>query len=488
MRFNLTIGRKMMASTLVFLLLTLVLSITALLSLRRFKGDFDIVVNRTARKLQLSMTVDNIQSDMVAAQRLVVAGCALKKNDQVEAGIRVFRENAALAQTHLAELAGLTVTVDGKADAELMANQIREWQIALEELSKAARAGDALLADRIRSERAMPIFKVVEEAATRLVNQQMEMLKVNQQDVQTLYDRNWWVAIALLALCGMVGVAVVLMIRDMNRSLETAVLDMTLGAEQLASAAAQVAGASQSLAQGASEQAASLEQTSASSGQVNSMTRQNMEKAEAASRIATASREKLDETNQLLQQTVAAVEGINAQSGRIAKIIKVIDEIAFQTNILALNAAVEAARAGEAGMGFAVVADEVRNLAQRSAQAAKDTALMIEESIAKAHEGKTKVSGMAAAIQEITADADSIRKIVEEVQRSSQEQGTGISQIGRAIVQMEQVTQNTAAHAEESAAAAEELHAQSGSLKEIVERLTVLVGAGSGGNHSSKGY
>ncbi len=488
MRFNLTIGRKMMASTLVFLLLTLVLSITALLSLRSFKGDFDIVVNRTARKLLLSMTVDNIQSDMVAAQRLVVAGCALNKSDQVETGIRTFRESAALAQTHLAELAGLTVTVDGRADAELMANQIREWQIAFEELSKAARAGDASAADRIRGERATPIFKVIEEAATRLVNQQVEMLKTNQQEVQTLYERNWWVAIAMLALCAMVGGAVVQMVRDMNRSLETAVLDMTMGAEQLASAAAQVAGASQSLAQGASEQAASLEQTSASSGQVNSMTRQNMEKAEAASRIATASREKLDETNQLLQQTVAAVEGINAQSGRIAKIIKVIDEIAFQTNILALNAAVEAARAGEAGMGFAVVADEVRSLAQRSAQAAKDTALMIEESIAKAHEGKTKVAGMATAIQEITTDADRIRRIVEEVQRSSQEQGTGISQIGRAIVQMEQVTQNTAAHAEESAAAAEELHAQSGSLKEIVDRLTVLVGAGAGGNHYSKGY
>jgi methyl-accepting chemotaxis protein/methyl-accepting chemotaxis protein-1 (serine sensor receptor) len=214
---------------------------------------------------------------------------------------------------------------------------------------------------------------------------------------------------------------------------------------------------------------------------VNALTRQNMEKAQAASGIAIASQEKLGATNLLLQQTVVAVEAIHTQSGKIAKIIKVIDEIAFQTNILALNAAVEAARAGEAGMGFAVVADEVRSLAQRSAQAAKDTAVLIEESIGKAHEGKTKVSGMAAAIQEITADADQIRKIVEEVQRSSREQGSGFDQIGRAIVQMQQVTQNTAAHAEESAAAAEELHAQSGSLKEIVDRLTVLVGAGGRG-------
>jgi methyl-accepting chemotaxis protein/methyl-accepting chemotaxis protein-1 (serine sensor receptor) len=481
MRFNLTIGRKMMASTLVFLLLTLVLSITALVSLRSLKRDFDVVVNGTARKIVLAMSIDNMQSDMVAAQRLVVAGSALKRTDQVDSGNRAFREGATAAQSTLAELAGLTVTVDGKSDVELMANQFREWQRVFEELSKAAQAGDAPLADRIRGEKAAPIFKVIEESVARLVNQQTEMLNANQRTVQKLYERNWWVSMIMLAICVGVGVAVVLMVRDMNRSLQTAVVDLTMGAEQLASAAGQVAGASQSLAQGASEQAASLEETSASSGQVNAMTRQNMEKAHAASGIAIASQEKLGATNLLLQQTVVAVEAINAQSGKIAKIIKVIDEIAFQTNILALNAAVEAARAGEAGMGFAVVADEVRSLAQRSAQAAKDTAVLIEESIGKAHEGKTKVSGMATAIQEITVDADQIRKIVEEVQRSSREQGSGFDQIGRAIVQMQQVTQNTAAHAEESAAAAEELHAQSGSLKEIVDRLTVLVGAGGRG-------
>ena len=173
---------------------------------------------------------------------------------------------------------------------------------------------------------------------------------------------------------------------------------------------------------------------------------------------------------------------INTQSGKISKIIKVIDEIAFQTNILALNAAVEAARAGEAGLGFAVVADEVRNLAQRSAWAAQDTSALIEESIAKSNGGKTKVDQVATAIRTITEESAKVKTIVDEINLGSQEQTRGIEQIARAIIQMEQVTQNAAAGAEEGAAAAEELNAQSETLKDIVERLTDMVGGGDASN------
>jgi methyl-accepting chemotaxis protein len=180
---------------------------------------------------------------------------------------------------------------------------------------------------------------------------------------------------------------------------------------------------------------------------------------------------------------VAAMDDIKVSSADIAKIIKTIDEIAFQTNILALNAAVEAARAGEAGMGFAVVADEVRNLAQRCAQAAKDTAALIEESIAKSNDGKVKVDQVAAAIRTISEESTRVKTLVDEVNLGSQEQARGIEEVGKAITQMEQVTQKTAANAEESAAAAEELTAQSETLKDIVERLTAMVG----GNESTGG-
>ncbi|MGA3042537.1 MAG: methyl-accepting chemotaxis protein [Bryobacteraceae bacterium] len=155
---------------------------------------------------------------------------------------------------------------------------------------------------------------------------------------------------------------------------------------------------------------------------------------------------------------------------------KVIDEIAFQTNILALNAAVEAARAGEAGMGFAVVADEVRNLAQRCAQAAKDTAALIEESMAKSHDGMGKLDHVAEAIRSITESAAKVKTLVDEVNLGSQEQARGIEQIAKAIVQMEQVTQKNAANAEESASASEELSGQAETMKSVVGQLRALVG------------
>jgi methyl-accepting chemotaxis protein/methyl-accepting chemotaxis protein-1 (serine sensor receptor) len=182
-----------------------------------------------------------------------------------------------------------------------------------------------------------------------------------------------------------------------------------------------------------------------------------------------------EKANQSLAEMVGAMDGINASSQKISKIIKVIDEIAFQTNILALNAAVEAARAGEAGMGFAVVADEVRNLAQRCAQAAKDTADLIEESIQRSDGGRIKVDQVAVAIREITAESAKIKVLVDEINLGSIEQSSGIDQISRAITQMEQVTQGSAANAEQSAAAAQQLNAQAEHMTDVVEAKRALV-------------
>jgi uncharacterized phage infection (PIP) family protein YhgE len=166
---------------------------------------------------------------------------------------------------------------------------------------------------------------------------------------------------------------------------------------------------------------------------------------------------------------------INASSDSISKIIRVIDEIAFQTNILALNAAVEAARAGEAGMGFAVVADEVRNLSQRCAQAARDTANLIEESITKSTDGSSKLSHMENAIRAITLSTTKVKTLVDEVSLGSQEQARGIQLIAKAIARMEAMTQKTAAGAEESATASEQLSAQAKNMELLVFELRVMV-------------
>jgi methyl-accepting chemotaxis protein len=296
---------------------------------------------------------------------------------------------------------------------------------------------------------------------------------------------SWWLLLITSIIVVVAGVSISwFMVAALNKQMTQTVSELTEGAEQIASAASQVSSSSQSLAQGSSEQAASIEETSASSEEINSMARKNTDNSRVMATLMTQSQEMFVRTNHQLKDMVISMDEINDSSSKISKIIKVIDEIAFQTNILALNAAVEAARAGQAGMGFAVVADEVRSLAQRSAQAAKDTTLLIEESIAKSNAGKEKVDQVATAIQSITTDSAKIKTLVDEVSLGSEEQSRGLEQISRAITQMEQVTQTTAANAEESAAAAEELNAQSEALREIVTRLNAMVG-GQEKNHSS---
>jgi methyl-accepting chemotaxis protein len=184
------------------------------------------------------------------------------------------------------------------------------------------------------------------------------------------------------------------------------------------------------------------------------------------------------DANKSLSELVSAMNDISASSGKVSKIIKIIDEIAFQTNILALNAAVEAARAGEAGQGFAVVADEVRNLAQRCAQAAKDSAQIVEESIARSKQGETRLDNVALSIQSVTSESAKVKILVDQINVASNEQTRGIAQIASSISMMESVTQSSAASAQQSSAAAHELAAESGLLNEIVSSLGLVIAGG----------
>ncbi|HEY1758123.1 MAG TPA: methyl-accepting chemotaxis protein [Bryobacteraceae bacterium] len=289
---------------------------------------------------------------------------------------------------------------------------------------------------------------------------------------------SWSMAILLFAVIS--GALLTFLIRGrINNALTHAVSELSEGAEQVASAAGQVSGSSHSLAQDASQQAASLEETSASTEEMSSMTRKNSENSQQAAALMEAVSRKVGEANRTLADMTASMNEISASSGKISKIIKVIDEIAFQTNILALNAAVEAARAGEAGQGFAVVADEVRNLAQRSAQAARDTAALIEDSIQKSTVGSRRLGEVAASIQGITDGAGKVKILVDEVEASSKEQAQGIVQISKAVAHMDEATQRSAANAEESASASEQLSGQSQALMVVVGQLQAMVGSGS---------
>jgi methyl-accepting chemotaxis protein len=289
----------------------------------------------------------------------------------------------------------------------------------------------------------------------------------------------------LTTICA-IGLAIILglgvawfITRDTTRVLGGLAHNLGEGSNQVAAAAGQVSSASQTLAEGASEQAASLEETSSSLEEMASMTKRNSENAQKANDLAKQARQAADKGVGDMQAMSTAMEAIKVSSDDIAKIIKTIDEIAFQTNILALNAAVEAARAGEAGMGFAVVADEVRNLAQRSAQAAKETAVKIEGAISKTGQGVEISNKVSQTLNEIVTKARQVDELVAEVAGASREQTQGITQINTAVGQMDKVTQSNAANAEESAAAAEELNAQAAVMKESVTELLHLVGGSS---------
>jgi methyl-accepting chemotaxis protein len=260
-----------------------------------------------------------------------------------------------------------------------------------------------------------------------------------------------------------------------NRVLKTVSHDLNDGADQVSSAATQVSSSSQSLAEGASEQASSLEETSSSLEEMSSMTQHNADKVQKANSLAKEARTAADRGVSDMEAMNAAMEAIKASGDSTAKIVKTIDEIAFQTNILALNAAVEAARAGEAGMGFAVVAEEVRSLAQRSAEAAKETAAKIEESIRNTSQGVELSAKVAASLNDIVVKARQVDELAAEVASASREQTQGIAQINTAVSQMDKVTQSNAASAEESAAAAEELNAQAETMKQSVKQLLKLV-------------
>ena len=277
--------------------------------------------------------------------------------------------------------------------------------------------------------------------------------------------------LTLVLAAGVIG----FIVRRLNRTLAHLAEQLEEGSEHVAASAKELAASSHSLAECASEQAASLEETSASLEEIASMARRNTEHVrevdELAKQASTAAERGVADM-EIMEKAMAAVK---TSSDQISKIIKTIDEIAFQTNILALNAAVEAARAGEAGMGFSVVADEVRNLAQRSAQAAKETGAMIEGAIRNSQQGAAVSTRVAAVLQEIEGKIKQVHGLASEVAGASGEQSTGISQLNEAVTQMDKATQGNAANAEEGAAASEELKSQSELIRMAVGELIQLV-------------
>ncbi|MBD3274162.1 MAG: methyl-accepting chemotaxis protein [Candidatus Marinimicrobia bacterium] len=285
---------------------------------------------------------------------------------------------------------------------------------------------------------------------------------------------------SLALLVGLIGVAAIGFIawymgRSIANPIRVVIDALKTGSDEVTSASSQVSNSSQELAEGASEQAASVEETSSSLEEMASMTRQNADGAKQANSLSSEAKKAADEGTIKIEKMLEAIQDVEQSADETSKIIKTIDEIAFQTNLLSLNAAVEAARAGEAGQGFAVVADEVRSLAQRAAEAAKSTADLIEGSKENSKRSVELVGDVADSFKDIATKAGNVNELISEIAAASEEQNQGISQINTAVNQVDQVTQSIAANAEESASASEELNSQAESLLENVQTLVMVI-------------
>lgn len=475
---KMTIGKKLMLGIAAILLIAAGLGAAYLYSTASLAAELKSATDVTAKKVFLISALEGQLFRMRSCQRGVMLFTLYKIPDKVTANKQEFESRAAGVEDILRQIEPLLSTEQGKKDRAFLQSELPNFKGYFEQVAAASRAGDLQGALRIYNDNSNKSLTALEESAHDLVGLQKQLMQQASERGAAASSRAHWTAYLLLLAGLMVLPIAVGMVLQTTRKLRGVASHLHEGAEQITSASAQVASSSQTLAQGASEQAASLEETSSSSEEITSMTRKNAENSQTAAAVMAEVDQRVAEGNRTLGEMVESMQEITGSSDKISKIIKVIDEIAFQTNILALNAAVEAARAGEAGMGFAVVADEVRSLAQRSAQAAKDTAALIEESIARSNQGSQRLEHVAQVIHAITESAGKVKTLVDEVNLGSQEQARGIEHISKSIAEMDRVTQANAASAEQSASASQQMSAQAEAMQNIARELRILVGGG----------
>ncbi len=467
MKLKMKLSRRILLGFGCLMMLIIIMALFAIYNMHLIDEKI-FVIEDMDRKSNVSVTMERAVLIISRGVRGIMAGFNINENQQaIDDALKNYNDAYAEAQK----------TFYTKTGIEMLAK--------LKEVSDTAIPLMNQLVESVQYGKGQTLVDVSE--ATAKINEWT--LDITQ--LQSISDKNSEEAIAsarqtyvecFKMLIGLVIIALLLgmvmafyITRSITKPMNSVASRIGESAGQVAAASGQLSASAQQLSQGSTEQAAAIEETSSTLQEAASRLQQSSVNSQRASELSEQATESASKGNAEMREMMDSIQEIKSSSVQIGKIIKVIDDIAFQTNILALNAAIEAARAGEAGMGFAVVAEEVRNLAQRSAQAAKDTTAIIENNIVLSGRGVAVAERVHEALNTITSQAKKVNELMNEIAAASQEQSQGVEQVTKAMIQVETVTQQNAANAEESASASEELNSQAESMRKIVRELSELV-------------
>jgi methyl-accepting chemotaxis protein len=492
-RTRVTLCFKLMGSFAALLAMVVALSICALQGIRSLGGSLDTAVNSTAKKMEMAASMHSGVHQMRVHAALAEisllnamirnlpgssedAGCnACHTPDRVDANRHAFIALGAKLTGQAAAMRPLVHSSAERTALDAMQAGIASWEPLYRRYLDLATRKDFSQAHEIMVGQIYPMLPKIVEAADALNAEQERLLAASRTSAARQESLSFWEVTLAVAFGLLAGVAGLWVVRQVGRTLRRSTSQLLEMSQQVAGAAEQIAQSNQTLAQGVSQQAASIEETSAATQEIRSRTEKNAGDTRDVAQLVHAEAGFAAEANRKLDDMLASMHEIVVSGGKISAIVKTIDGIAFQTNLLALNASVEAARAGEAGLGFAVVAQEVRALAQRSADAARDTAELVSASVDAGNAGRTQLDEVVTVIGGISERTLKVKQLIDQVNHTGQEQAQGLEQVARAMSQMEQVTTTTAANAEQRAAASQELSAQSQAMREVVTALQAMV-------------
>jgi len=455
--------------------LAVVVGITGWWAGSALNGGVEHLAGVSGRAMQLAGEVRFLVADLQARERLVVIAAAKQDTAVMTAEVDAIAKAATQLSTAVAGIGQINTLDEVTIKTRGLNAAVASWAAQWEKTREMAISFDAMGASD-STEAGRKFGDTARALAVDIQAIEEQAFADDRARAAAVYVRARVILGASLIATALFAVGICLFVRRSVTTLAGSAGQLRTGADEVLETSRQVAQAAQQLSQGVSQQAASLEETSASMEQMASMTRRNADHSHEAARLMITAESAVHRANDTLGEMTTSMANIKESSRQVAKIIKTIDEIAFQTNILALNAAVEAARAGEAGMGFAVVADEVRNLAQRSAQAARDTTNLIEESIARSDRGTARVERVATSIVDITSSVAAVKTLIDQVSDASREQANGFQQVSQALAQMEQATQVNASTAEQGSLTGERLRQQAQDAMAAVQQLDQLVG------------